>query len=467
MLAGAFVLTGGSLVFTNESKAFNQLVANRGALVDSATDANALLGLDIEAEVQAGIADQPLVTITNNNSSQLTVAVSLADASQGSVSPASVTLPNQASDDVTVTVDSNGQTGANALAFDVLATGSGLEVSLTRYVDVLSGPILKREVLDRTENNTAVYRVFHDVDNLDDFDHVEVTYENLDTGWAQAVTKQSTQREGYTTYSEGGVAGDQYEITIEVFDTSGAVVLDEVVGDVADGNNPAGNDGLGGDPNDPVLDSFDIVDTTENNTTHFDVDYVVSNTSEFKEVMVVFDNQNSSHNWADSTEGPNSSASGTISYNQGGTEGDTYEITVEVYNSNDIVVDTGSTTEVADGDDIGGVDPSGGPGDPVLDSFTVSDTTLNNTTEYQVDYQVSNTAEFGHVEVFFDNTSGNNWADSTEGPNSSANGSISYSSGGTEDDTFDITVKVYDSDDNYVDAGTVTDVADGSGTSWP
>ena len=460
------MLAGGSLALVNESEAFSQLVAGRGVSVDTATDANALLGLDIEADVRAGVADQPLVTITNNHSSQLTVAVGLVDATQGSVSPASVTLPSQASDDVTVTVDANSQTGADALAFDVLATGPGLDASLTRYVDVLSGPVLRREVRDKTKNNTVIYRVFHSVDNLADFDRVEVTYENLDTGYVQTVTEQSTQPESFTTYSRGGVAGDQYKITISVFDTSGAVVLSEVVEDVADGTNPTGNDNLGGGPTDPVLDSFDVVDTTENNTTHFDVDYVVSNTSEFKEVRVVFDNT-SGNDWADSTEGPNSSTSGTVSYNAGGTEGDTYQITVEVYNTNGVVVDTGSATEAADGDDIGGGGPGGGPGDPVLDSFTVSDTTLYNTTEYQVDYQVSNTAEFGYVEVFFDNTSGNDWADSTEGPNNSANGSISYSSGGTEDDTFDITVKVYDSDGNYVDAGTVTDVADGSGTSWP
>ena len=348
------MLAGGSLALVNESEAFSQLVAGRGVSVDTATDANALLGLDIEADVRAGVADQPLVTITNNHSSQLTVAVGLVDATQGSVSPASVTLPSQASDDVTVTVDANSQTGADALAFDVLATGPGLDASLTRYVDVLSGPVLRREVRDKTKNNTVIYRVFHSVDNLADFDRVEVTYENLDTGYVQTVTEQSTQPESFTTYSRGGVAGDQYKITISVFDTSGAVVLSEVVEDVADGTNPTGNDNLGGGPTDPVLDSFDVVDTTENNTTHFDVDYVVSNTSEFKEVRVVFDN-----------------------------------------------------------------------------------------------------------------TSGNDWADSTEGPNNSANGSISYSSGGTEDDTFDITVKVYDSDGNYVDAGTVTDVADGSGTSWP
>ncbi|MDL0124723.1 hypothetical protein PNQ92_04790, partial [Halobacterium salinarum] len=412
-------------------------------------------------------ADQQLVTVTNNHNSPLTVAVSLVDASQGSVSPTSVTLPSQASADVTVTVDSNSQTGANALAFDVLTTGSDLDVSLTRYVDVLAGPVLKREILDKTKNNHARYRILHDIDNLADFDYVEVTYENLDTGWVDTITEQSGQREGYTTYSKGGAAGDTYEITIEVFDTSGAVVLDEVIQDMTDGTNPPGNEDLGGNPNDPVLDSFDVVDTTENNNTYFDVDYAVSNTAEFKEVKVVFDNQNSNHDWSDSTEGPNSNTSGTVSYNAGGTEGDTYEITVEVYNTNDIVVDTGSTTEVADGDDIGGGNPGGGPGDPVLDSFTVTDTTLNNTTNYQVDYQVSNTADFGYVEVLFDNMSGNDWSDSTEGPNSSANGSISYSSGGTENDTFDITVKVYDSDDNYVDAGTVTDVADGSDSSWP
>ncbi|MDL0125215.1 hypothetical protein PNP85_08550 [Halobacterium salinarum] len=58
VLAGALTLIGAGVVSGNGSKAFDQVMATRGASVATATDENAYLGLNIEAGVNTGTADR-------------------------------------------------------------------------------------------------------------------------------------------------------------------------------------------------------------------------------------------------------------------------------------------------------------------------------------------------------------------------------------------------------------------------
>ena len=110
----------------------------------------------------------------------------------------------------------------------------------------------------------------------------------------------------------------------------------------------------------------------------------------------------------------------------------------------------------------------GSADDPVLDSFTVTDQTQYNNTDYVVDYQLSNVSasNFSQVVVTFDDNA-NNWADATETSTAQPNGSVTYAQGGTEGDTYTITVEVENENGLVVDSGSVDDVADGSNSQYP
>ncbi|AGN01570.1 hypothetical protein L593_08125 [Salinarchaeum sp. Harcht-Bsk1] len=338
------LLSLGGVSVLGGTQAFSQTDATRGTAVQTAGDRNALLGVDPVASVQTGTDGQDLVTLTNNIDAVLDVTISLDDPSQGSVSPSTATIASGASTTITVDVAADSPTGTDALPFTVSATDGGdFSVSLTRTVDVEAGPQLLRHVADQSRNNTAQYTVQFDVNGVSDFDRVEVSFVSRDNNWASG-SSTATTPEGSVSYSEGGAMGDTYDITIDVYDTSGSIVLSETVTDVADGSNPSGNDDLGG-PNSPELDSFSLQDTTRRNSTDFDLDYEVSNLTNFQEVRVTFENRDNS--WATDTKTDTSAPTGSVSYSAGGTQGDTYEITVAVVNDSGITVDSGSITHVS------------------------------------------------------------------------------------------------------------------------
>lgn len=348
-LGTGLVAVGGTLALLDFG-AFSQVRGDRGVAVSSASDQNALVGLDTVGKVNEGRDGQELVTITNNADRVLDFTVEPTSASSGSISPSTVTLDSGVSQKFTVDV---ADTNDTSFPFDVTATDDdSLNVYLTRTVGVR---VLKKEIRDRTADGHAAYRVLYRVKNVAEtsFSEVRVTFDNLDSNWADD-TKTNTNMEGYVEYSEGGAGGDRYEITVDVYDDTGAIILSETATDVADGTNPDGNDQIGGGPNDPQLERFEVVeDNTRNNNTEFVTEYEVSNVDTFQRVDVTFDNQE--NNWSDETTSNTSTPGGEVRYPEGGgsvggVEGHRYEITAEVINENGLVVDSATRTNVADDD---------------------------------------------------------------------------------------------------------------------
>ncbi|WP_201293943.1 hypothetical protein [Natronorubrum halalkaliphilum] len=133
------------------------------------------------------------------------------------------------------------------------------------------------------------------------------------------------------------------------YDTSGSVVLSETVTDIADGEDPTGNQ-QPSNPDGPELETFTVTDDTLNDNTEYTVDYEVSESDRLEEVRVTFENTEPGEGWATRTKTSDEAPTGTVTYSQGGTEGHAYEITVGVVNENGIVVDSGSIAHVAGSD---------------------------------------------------------------------------------------------------------------------
>lgn len=339
-LAGGLLGIGGASILGG-TQAFSQVDATRAAAIQTAADENALLGLDVTTSVVAGSEDQQLVDVTNNTSEPLDLSVSLQNPDQGAIHVPTAPFSSGDSTSVTVTVDEYSQTGEAALPFDISATGdAAIGISMTRAVAVTPpAPALKHYIQDNRTDG-AVYQVSFEVLHLDSFDRIEVTFDNLDKGWATN-TETAYSPEGTVDYSEDGTNNDQYQITLEVFDTSDTVVLSETVSDVADGTNPPDNDDLGS-PDDPVLESFTLTDTSQYNP-EITIDYEVSNTENFQRVEVDVINQDNS--WATQTL-TNPSPSDSVVYDTDGTMNDTIDVTVRAVNTNGATMSSGTLTHV-------------------------------------------------------------------------------------------------------------------------
>lgn len=350
-VAGWATLAGGLL--TLGTAGYTRVTAQRQVQVSVSEDSTATLGLDTATALTAGADGQRLVTVTNNTNETLSVAVALADGAAGSVSPASASLAPGESQEYTVDVTDEAN---DPLTFDLDASGGGLSVTLSRDVRVRQ---LLRQIEDRTANSNAYFYLSYRVTGVTDFDRFEVTVRNVDASYIADRTYTSLDSEGVLRIpesgSDGGTAGDTYEFDTRVYDAGGQVIQ-EIVTDVADGENPNDNDDIGGGPNDPKLESFSVTDDSvpQRNQTRFVVDYEVSNTGQFQDVQVVFDN--TENDWSDETVTSTDAPTGSVSYppnqqSQGGTTGQEYDITVRVRNQNGLVTDSDSVTDVADGTD--------------------------------------------------------------------------------------------------------------------
>lgn len=305
---------------------------------------NEPVDLDLAPYVVAGGGSMDLVTVTNGMDRDLTVSASLDDPGQGTTS-SSVTLAPSGSTTLTVSVPVSETDESGVLPFTVDAqSGSGFDVALPRSVSIYG---VSRVIQDRSKNNNTNYQVTYRVEGFPDFDYLEVEFDDRSNNWADQTITQSG-RQGSFSYSEGGTMGDTYDITFTAYDTGGAVILQQTVTDVADGEDPPGNHDLS-TPSSPKLESFTVTDTTQWNNTHYSVDYEVSNTAQFQRVEVTFEDTEPGKSWATKTETNTSAPTGTVTYDQGGTEDDEYEITVEVVDTNGFVVDSGSITDVAGG----------------------------------------------------------------------------------------------------------------------
>lgn len=216
-------------------------------------------------------------------------------------------------------------------------------------------PTLNYTIDDQTQNNKASYEVFYQVEWVSDFDRIEVRVENLDDSNIGPETLTGYATEDSLAYpggggSDGGAENDTYEFQLSVYDGAGNVAIQRTTTDVADGDGTS--EGDMGNADDPTIESVTVTDTTENQTTNYTVAYELAGAddSNFSEVVVTFDD--TSNTWADATRRSSSRPTGSVSYSRGGTQDNTYEITVEVENENGLVVDSTTITDVADGDDL-------------------------------------------------------------------------------------------------------------------
>ncbi|WP_324665646.1 type IV pilin [Haloarcula sediminis] len=214
-----------------------------------------------------------------------------------------------------------------------------------------TSPSFVGTVVDDLGGSEANYETSYNVTDRADFGYVEVQYENLDRGWADSTYTSMEQRTNVDTYaddSNGGTRGDEYRVSLRLYDTDGVIVDERIVTDVADGTDPSGNDDLTR-VSSPTLESYSIQDRTENNNGDYQVQYRVSNpNADFTAVDVVFDNQDNPYS---SARRSSSDENGAVQFRQGGVEGDTYDITIRVRDADGVVVDERVITDTADGTD--------------------------------------------------------------------------------------------------------------------
>ncbi|MFC4447975.1 hypothetical protein [Halorussus aquaticus] len=212
-------------------------------------------------------------------------------------------------------------------------------------------PSLSSSVVDQGQTGSeARYEVSYEIRNTENFDHVEVTFDNLDSSGADQTYTSEDPRTNIDDYgwadSYGGTGGDTYNITIEVYDTAGNVVDSRRVTDDADGTDPSGNTDLS-EFDSPTLESTSLSDTTQFDNANYELTYEVSDPAgKFTETEVLFRNEDAA--WATGQK-TGTARSQTVSYSAGGTGGDRYTIIVQVQDDDGIVVDRKVITDVADG----------------------------------------------------------------------------------------------------------------------
>lgn len=339
-------------------------------------------------------------------------------------------------------------------------------------------PTLDYRIYDQTKNNNAEFKVAYQVENVDPFDRIEITVDNVPDGQynpnpggdAETESFSRTSPEGtVSTSSYGGHSGDTFEFIFTVFEQGTASpVIEKTVTDTADGNDTG--DGNFGNKNSAEIEWILVEDDTKSNNGNYTVYYELTNLD--NNVGLVRGRfQNGNNSWATVSDTSTDTPNGTLSYNEGGTGGDPFDIVVEVENENGLIVDEVTISDVADGNDPAGYGDPGRPDSPTLDSFTLTDTTQNNNTNYSLSYQTSNTARFGGARVRFENTQKASATETKTTGDTKTSGTVTYSAGGTEGDLYEITVIVLENRNGItfpIDSGTLEDVADGgSSKSWP
>ncbi|MUV60167.1 hypothetical protein [Halobacterium sp. CBA1126] len=209
----------------------------------------------------------------------------------------------------------------------------------------------RSKIVDQGQTGSlARYETSYDATGVTDFDRVEVTYENLDSGGADETYTSFEPRDNIDDYGwvdeNGGTGGDTYEITIEVYDTNGNVVDSRTVTDDADNVNPGGNDDLS-ENDSPTLSSSTVTDTSQFSTARYTVDYDVSDSAgKFTETEVLFLNEDSAYATDQQSV---TETTGTAFHSAGGAEDDQYQILIQVLDDDGIVVNQRLVSDVADG----------------------------------------------------------------------------------------------------------------------
>jgi hypothetical protein len=224
------------------SGAFTSAASDRGASVDVASDDSGLLGINIAASVTAGSSSQH-VTVANNLNRTLSVDVASSatlsnsqatlGAGESLTTDATVSCTSPPSElELTITADADGQ-------FSGVATRS-VPVDTSNCADSTLG-FGTLDILDQStsgKGSKAEYAVSYSLDgDTSSFKNVSVDFENLDrTDGVE--TRSSSAESGTISFQSGGQRfGDQFEITVRLFDDTGEIQRERVVvTDTADGS---------------------------------------------------------------------------------------------------------------------------------------------------------------------------------------------------------------------------------------
>jgi len=248
------------------------------------------------------------------------------------------------------------------------------------------------KVVDQGQTGSlARYEVSYDATDVADFDHMEVTFGNVNNNWANETYTSTDPRNNIDDYGwtdeSGGTGGDTYEITIEIFDSGGNSIESRTVTDTADGANPSGNDDLT-ESDSPTLDSTTLRDTNPNNV-EYELDYEVDDTAgKYLETEVLFMNTDSPYATDEVT---GTTLAETVQYS-GYSIGDQFEIYVQVQDDDGIVVDQTVLTDEADGS------YSGGTGGETYD-VTINSASDGGGNSIDVEFSVDTTNNNAQVEV--------------------------------------------------------------------
>ena len=259
---------------------------------------------------------------------------------------------------------------------------------------------------------------------------------------------------------------DWYETGIHALNFSvekEKVILNTVgVQAIPEGTSAKQNVGIGDDHDSTEEFPTKIVDQGQmGSLARYEVSYDASEIPNFNQTEIVIRNLDSGG--ADATYVSNDQRDNIDNYGwsdqYGGTGGDSYQITINVYDDSGSIVDSRTVNDLADNSNPSGNDDLSESDSPTLDSAQLSDLNQNNV-EYDLEYVVSDTAgKFSETEVLFLNTDSPYATDQETG--FSLSEVVSYS-GYSIDDQFQIYVQVQDDDGIVVDQTVISDTADGA-----
>jgi len=211
-------------------------------------------------------------------------------------------------------------------------------------------PSLSSKIVDQGQTGSkARYETSYEITNTANFDYVEVEYTNLNDEFYGGETYTSNEtRNNIDAYgwqdTYDGTGGNTYEITINVYNDTGAVVDSRTVTDTADGVNPGGNQDLT-ESDSPTLDSATLRDLDPNNV-EYELEYTASDVAgKYSETEVLFVNTDN-HQATDQVTG--TTLSDTVSYSRYSI-GDQYQVYVQVQDDDGIVVDQTIINDTANG----------------------------------------------------------------------------------------------------------------------
>lgn len=138
--------------------------------------------------------------------------------------------------------------------FEVYEVGSGTPVITETVTDVADGDGQRKGDMGSTNSpkidtftlvdNSDVqtdqtrFTVDYAVDNVAEYDHVEVTFDNLENDWSDVTMSDGLQDSTVDYGPQGGTTEQDYQITLDVVNTNGIVTDSDAITDEADGTSP-------------------------------------------------------------------------------------------------------------------------------------------------------------------------------------------------------------------------------------